>query len=114
MSRAVASDRRRVTACQWRSMKTKATTPSSTTIGAMMMMQRAGVEALGQRAPPTAAAWRARESSAAAARSRSAPCLRVDAGQLQRQLVRVAATHAVTCTNALGCRLCELNRPQSV
>ena len=38
MSRAVASESRRVTACQWRSMNTKATTPSSTTIGAMMMM----------------------------------------------------------------------------
>ena len=39
MSRAVASDRRRVTACQWRSMNTKATTPSSSTIGAMMMIR---------------------------------------------------------------------------
>ena len=38
MSRAVASDRRRVTDCQWRSMNEKATTLSSRTIGAMMMM----------------------------------------------------------------------------
>jgi len=37
MLRAVASDRRRVTDCQWRSMKTNAMTPSSTTIGVMMM-----------------------------------------------------------------------------
>ena len=38
MSRAVASDRRRVTGFQWRSMNTKATTLSSTTMGAMMMI----------------------------------------------------------------------------
>ena len=38
MSRAVASERRRVTACQWRSMNVNATTLSSSTIGAMMMM----------------------------------------------------------------------------
>ena len=38
MSRAMPSDRRRVTWFQWRSMKVKATTLSSSTIGAMMMM----------------------------------------------------------------------------
>ena len=46
MSRAVPSDNRRVTCFQWRSMKMKATTLSSSTIGAMMMMRARGVEAL--------------------------------------------------------------------
>ena len=38
MSRVIACDRRCVTVCQWRSMKTKATTDCSRTIGAMMMI----------------------------------------------------------------------------
>ena len=38
MLRTVASDRRLVTACQCRSMKVKATTHCSSTIGAMMMI----------------------------------------------------------------------------
>ena len=39
MSRAMPSESRRVTWLQWRSMKVKATTLSSSTIGAMMMMR---------------------------------------------------------------------------
>ena len=39
MSRASPSDSRRVTWFQWRSMKVKATTLSSSTMGAMMMMR---------------------------------------------------------------------------
>ncbi len=38
MSRTTASDRRCVTVCQWRSMKTKATTDCSRIIGVMMMI----------------------------------------------------------------------------
>ena len=39
MSRVTAVDRRWVTVCQWRSMKTKATTDCNRTIGAMMMIK---------------------------------------------------------------------------